>query len=71
MPLSKAKMRERKRQERVKPMSNLNPQEDVKPKDLEDLVEEIKQKGHNIRKGLPIGHGLPLGKDRQSKGFSK
>ena len=45
MPLSKARMRERKRQERagVKPASNLNPVQAVKPKvvELQKMIREI------------------------------
>ena len=80
MPLSKAKMRERKRKERVKPASNLNSGGNVKPKSsdnwklatLDEVNEILESKGLKpLAKVPPIGHGLPLGKDRQSRGFDR
>lgn len=42
MPLSKKRMRERKRRDRVKPMSNLIIRSSVKPNTLDNLRQTIK-----------------------------
>ena len=56
MPLSKAKMRERKRQDRlVKPMSNLTNPELVKPK-----LEELRQLIKNIEAKPALAPKIPL-----------
>ena len=59
MPLSRARMRERKRQDRasVKPVSNLNSQKDVKPDkpildNLRKMIRDIEQ-GNRVRRDDP------------------
>lgn len=70
MPLSKARMRKLKAEQRVKPMSNLNGITSVKPKTriVKPTVDDLVASGQ-ISKGMPQSiDDLPFSKKRQSKG---